>query len=82
MTIAKFGKLEHLQELKSGVLFMNGINYFRELETKERGDASDGKIKQFQAKISIEMDGKMKKFLVLFLHHFMIAITSQYFVLH
>lgn len=61
MTIAKFGKLEHLQELKSGILFMNGINYFRKLEEKERGDASDGMIKQFQPKISIEIYGEMRE---------------------
>lgn len=42
--LAKFGKYEHLNDLKQGRMFFNTIKKYREDETKYRGDTLEGKI--------------------------------------
>ena len=41
--VIKFGKLEHLQSLQKGTVYLKNCSYYRSLEQKGQGDKLDGK---------------------------------------
>lgn len=50
-TLIKLGKLEHLEDLRKGYLFMNTIGYFKDLKPDgQRADLFEGAIGCYQAK--------------------------------
>jgi hypothetical protein len=62
-TFLKFGRLEHLQEMRKGVLFMQPLNYFQKLDSDEakRSDSNEGLIGIYQPdkiKLSISANGQ------------------------
>ena len=57
--LVKYGKKEHLEELKNGRIFFNAIKKYRNDGTEYRGDSMEGRIPIDPSTIAIyDKDGK------------------------